>query len=156
MVPFYKKYKKRKIGQCNTCQKTGKLTWDHVPPKGGIDLAPIEKDRIAPYFLSNLKLEKPEISNDGLKYRTLCKKSNNSILGKKYDPALNDFTKTFGKLSNSPLYLPKTIKLSIRPTAVIGAVLGHLLAARLSSVDSFSDPIIREIVLIKNHEVFLK
>ncbi len=143
---LYKKYKKRKIGPCNICQKTGRLTWDHVPPKGGIDLAPVEIDRVTSHFISNFKLENPEISNDGLKYRTLCSRCN-SILGNKYDPALNDFAKTLAKLLNSSLYLPETIKLSIRPTAVIRAVLGHLLTARLSSVDSFFDPTIRELVL---------
>ncbi|KKM14587.1 hypothetical protein LCGC14_1704650, partial [marine sediment metagenome] len=88
---------------------------------------------------------KPEISHDGLKFRTLCADCN-SLLGQRYDPALNEFAIAVGRFLRTSLHLPELLHLEIRPTAVARAVLGHLLAARLSTVEAFFDPDIRTIV----------
>lgn len=142
----YRKLKRRRIGPCNVCGVVGPLSWDHVPPKGGIELAPVEIDRVTATFLSGLALERPEISHDGLKFRTLCAK-HNSHLGALYDPALNDFARTVGRFLRTTLALPPVLHVEARPTAIARAVLGHILAARLSSEDSFCDHLIREVVL---------
>ena len=145
MELLYRKFKRRQFGLCNLCLKEKDLTWDHVPPKGGIELLPVEIDRIASCLISGLQAQKPEISHDGLKFRTLCADCN-SLLGRLYDPALNKFALGVGRFLRTSLYLPEIIHLEIRPTAVARAVLGHLLAARLSTVDAFFDPVIRTIV----------
>ncbi len=141
---LYRKFKRRRFGLCNLCQKEKKLTWDHVPPKGGIELLPVEIDRIASELMSGKQSKKPEISPDGLKFRTLCADCN-SLLGQ-YDPALNEFALAVGRFLHPSLHLPNLLHLEAKPTAIIRAVLGHLLAARLGSVEAFFDPDIRTIV----------
>jgi hypothetical protein len=143
---FYRKFKRRRIGPCNVCGVVGPLSWDHVPPKGGIELEAVEIDRVAAVFTSGLAAEHPEISHDGLKFRTLCAK-HNSYLGAQFDPALNDFAITVGRFLRTSLELPAVLHVEVRPMAIARAVLGHILAARLSSQDSFFDPLIREVVL---------
>lgn len=142
---LYRKFKRRRFGLCNLCLKEKNLTWDHVPPKGGIELLPVEIDRIASELMSGVQAQKPEISHDGLKFRTLCADCN-SLLGQRYDPALNEFAIAVGRFLRTSLHLPEILHLEIRPTAVARAVLGHLLAARLSTVEAFFDPDIRTIV----------
>lgn len=142
----YRKFKRRRAGPCNICGEVGSLTWDHVPPKGGIELEPVEIDRAAAAYVSSLASEKPEVSHDGLRFRTICAKCN-SLLGATYDPALNELARTVGRFLRTPLTLPAVAQVETRPTAVVRAVLGHLLAARLSSEDGFFDPDIRGLVL---------
>jgi len=149
MELLYRKFKRRRFGLCNLCMKEKVLTWDHVPPKGGIELHAVEIDRVTSELITEHQLQKPEISHDGLKFRTLCAHCN-SLLGKKYDPALNEFALTIGKLLKSSLQFPEIIHIEIKPTAVIRSVLGHLLAARLSIEDSFFDPDIRKTVFDSN------
>lgn len=141
----YRKFKRRRVGKCNLCQKVKTLTWDHVPPKGGIELQPVEIDRVASELISGLRFQKPEISHDGLKFRTICAECN-SLLGSHYDPALNEFAITVGGFLKSSLELPEVLHVEIRPTAVARAVLGHLIAARLSEIDAFYDPDIRTLI----------
>lgn len=142
---LYRKFKRRRFGLCNLCLKEKNLTWDHVPPKGGIELLPVEIDRIASELMPGIKAQKPEISHDGLKFRTLCADCN-SLLGQQYDPALNEFALAVGRFLQTSLHLPELLHIEIRPTAVVRAVLGHLLAARLSNIEAFFDPDIRNIV----------
>ena len=142
----YRKFKRRRAGPCNICGEVGSLTWDHVPPKGGIELEPVEIDRAAAAYVSSLASEKPEVSHDSLRFRTICAKCN-SLLGATYDPALNELARTVGRFLRTPLTLPAVVQVETRPTAVVRAVLGHLLAARLSSEDGFFDPDIRGLVL---------
>ncbi len=146
MELLYKKYKRRKVGPCNICGQLGPLSWDHVPPKGGIELQPVEIDRIAGTLVSSLGSKKPEISHDGLKFRTLCSTCN-SRLGTDYDPALNDFAITVGRFLRSTFEFPDIVHIEAKPTAIARAILGHLLTARLSTVDAVFDPVIRALVL---------
>jgi len=136
----YRKFKRRRRGPCNVCGVVGPLSWDHVPPKGGIELQAVEIDRVASAFTEGLAAPKPEISHDGLRFRTFCSK-HNSLLGSEYDPALNDFAISAGRFLRSELDLPPVVHINARPTAIARAVLGHLLAARLSSVDGFFDQV---------------
>jgi hypothetical protein len=142
----YRKFKRRRVGPCNVCGAIGPLTWDHVPPKGGIELEPVEINRVAGLFISGIGQESSEVSHDGLKFRTLCAE-HNSYLGSHYDPALNDFALTVGRFLRTNLSLPQVLHVEARPSAIVRAVLGHILAARLSSMDSFCDHVIRETIL---------
>ena len=113
--------------------------------KEGVALQPVEIDRIASELISGLRLQKPEISYDGLKFRTICADCN-SLIGSQYDPALNEFAITVGNFLKSSLEFPEVLHVEIRPTAVARAVLGHLLAARLSEIDTFYDSDIRSLI----------
>lgn len=143
----YRKFKRRRSGACNICSAQGLLTWDHVPPKGGVELQPVEIDRAAAAFVSSLAIEKPETSQNGLKYRTLCAKCNNERLGAKFDPALNELAMAVGRFLRTPLSLPAVLHVEARPNAVARSVLGHLLAARLSPEPGLFDPEVSELIL---------
>lgn len=142
----YKEFKRRRVGRCNICEQVGPLSWDHIPPQGGIELQPVEIDRVVGTFCSTLKLSKVETSADGLKYRNICSACN-SFLGTKYDPVLNDFAISLGRFLQTKLELPRIVHLETRPAALARAVLAHLLAARLSEKDAFFDPLIRKLVV---------
>jgi hypothetical protein len=146
MELLYRKRKREKEGPCNLCREVGALSWDHVPPRGGIQLQSVEIDRLVGVLASGLRSKKPEISQNGLKFRTLCSRCN-SLLGDRYDPALNDFALSVGRFLNTSLELPPILHVDAKPGSIARAVLGHILAARLSLEDSFFDHLIREAVL---------
>jgi hypothetical protein len=147
MELVYRKFKRRRRGPCNICGVEGPLTWDHVPPKGGIELEPVEISRVCAEFVSSLSIEKPEFSHDGLKFRTLCARCNNKRLGTKFDPALNEFALAVGRILRTNLTLPPLLHVDAHPNAVARAVLGHLVAARLSLNPGLFDPIVRDLIL---------
>lgn len=137
----YRKYKGRKNGTCNICGELGPLTWDHIPPKGGIELLPVEIDRVVSLFVPSLGSSRNEMSNDGLKYRTICRKCNSHL--SQYDVALNEFAIAVGRFLKSNLSFPSVIHIKAHPVAIARSVLGHLLAARWSPENFFFDDLIR-------------
>ncbi len=145
---FYTKYKREKFGICNICLKEANLSWDHVPPKGGIEVKSVEMESI----LSKLNKEGSQnikISQNGVKYRTICKECNQK-LGSKYDITLNKFSITVGKYLKSNLVLPKIIYHKTKPTILVKAILGHLLTAK-SEIDEVKfDKIFRKIIFDDN------
>lgn len=142
----YRKFKNRRNGPCNICGVQGQLTWDHVPPKGGVQLQAVEIDRVAALFVSSLGTKKPEISQNGLKFRTLCKTCNNR-LGARFDHALNELAWTVGRFLRTPVSLPPVLQVETQPNAVVRSILGHLVAARLSSDPGLFDPQVSELIL---------
>src|SRR5690606_2194766 len=68
------------------------------------------------------------LSQNGVKYRTVCHRCNNTLLGAQYDPALIEFVNRVAVVLRSPLQLPKDFAILGRPQAVSRAVIGHLSA----------------------------
>jgi len=118
-----------KIGRCNICGATGKLSWDHVPPKGGITPTGIEILPVGGMLTAKDKAGKTIISQNGIKYRTICERCNNERLGKGCDPALNTFAGDVGRICISPVIPPRVVRISAKPLNIMKGVLGHLLAA---------------------------
>lgn len=121
------------FGRCNICSTRDKLTEDHVPPRGSWD--PTHTKRV---WVQKLlpKLGTPDSrirvqSQNGLKFRTICAKCNNDLLGRSYDPALHHFSRKVGQIirCSRRLALPAHIDVDIEPATVARAVFGHLLAA---------------------------
>lgn len=117
-------------GYCNICISHGKLTRDHVPPKGCTRICEVElRSLLAHYSESTYK---PELSQSGLNFRTICEHCNNDLLGKEYDPNLIDFANTIGRFLKAEkeynLYIPNETEITIKPQRVARAVVGHLLA----------------------------
>ena len=125
----YVKVKREKVSQCNICRREELLSYDHVPPKGGIDLSIVEQETILERVTVEQGKRKYSISQNGVKFRTICRKCN-SILGEKYDTVLNDFAIGVGKFLKSTIDLPPIVHYETRPTALIRALLGHLLATK--------------------------
>lgn len=81
---------------------------------------------------------KSTYSQNGLKYRTICKSCNETI-GHKYDVALNEFTLSVGKYLSTSLSLPPIIHHPTRPAALIRSVLAHILAAKVTNDGAYFD-----------------
>jgi hypothetical protein len=117
-----------KEGICNICGDFGRLTEDHTPPKGAINITQVEMLHI----IDHLNAEKPtrniRKSQNGVKYRTLCSRCNNGLLGAKYDPAFNSFVNNVGRFLKTNIQLPRIINVPAQPQKLMRAVLGHLSA----------------------------
>lgn len=128
---------------CSICKAIQKpqLSWDHVPPKGGLDLSDME---IRNYSEANFNPNslKRTISQNGLKFRSLCNNCNNE-LGSRYDKCFNLLMQDIKQIVTSKLILPNVLSLKTYPTKIIKAILGHLLASKVEYCDAKSDNIIR-------------
>ncbi|RJP64540.1 MAG: hypothetical protein C4539_14285 [Ignavibacteriales bacterium] len=126
---------------CNICLSEKELTFDHVPPKCTGNEGLYHYVNLYNYMV-NSSIEYKGISQDGIKYQTICKKCNNEIL-KQYDDEINILFNTFKtvKLSNKLI-----LKLTIKPNKIIRGILGHFLSAKTSHIrtsmeDIFADAI---------------
>jgi hypothetical protein len=126
----YAKVKRDKADLCNICGKQTSLCWDHVPPQGGIVVTPVEQETILQRLTGKEKEKFYSISQNGVKFRTICDYCNNSLLGQKFDPVLNDFALGVSRFLNTTLEMPPIIKYETRPNPLIRAIVGHLLAAK--------------------------
>jgi hypothetical protein len=136
------KTKREKEGKCNICLNEALLTWDHVPPKGGITMSSVEIDNLLT-LLGGRQEPYKIFSPNGVKYRTICQKCN-SILGSEYDPVLNALNTKTTLFLRSSLTLPSYTYLRTKPARLIRAILGHLLAAKITIDHSAFDQKVRE------------
>jgi len=125
----YAKTKREKIGRCNLCTLEKNLSWDHVPPKGGIELAPMEMETLFNVFAGDPKDRKLSESQNGVKFRSICQECN-ELLGHTYDPVINEFAISTGRYLKSNLSFPQIITHKTRPAALMRGLLGHLIAAK--------------------------
>jgi len=115
-------------GQCNICGEVGKLTEDHTPPKGCIKVGQVVIQHIVQRLAVEAPHKKGRSSQNGVKYRTICHRCNNSLLGAKYDIAFNQFVNTAGEYLKSTLALPPVVSVKGKPQKIMRAVLGHISA----------------------------
>lgn len=117
-----------KYGRCNICGEEGLLTEDHTPPKGCVRVGQV----VIRHIVERISAEKPNkkgrLSQNGVKYRTLCGRCNNSRLGAYLDNDLIMFVNQVAKYLQSPLQLPEIIQLKAKPQKIMRAILGHLAA----------------------------
>jgi len=143
---YTKKTKRNKIDKCNICLKTTELTWDHVPPQGCLNFNKVEITSFFNKLAGHGIYEKTMVSQNGLKYRTICKTCN-SLLGAKYDEELNNLVKTLTLFVNSDLLIPQRTSLNVKPLPIIKSVIGHILAAKKELDAAKFDTTYREFVL---------
>lgn len=117
-----------KQGRCNICGETGALTEDHTPPKGCIKISQVELHHILVHLRAEVPRRKGRVSQNGVKYRTLCHRCNNTLLGTEYDPAFIAFVNGVGQLLQSTVALPHTLHISASPQRIMRALIGHLCA----------------------------
>jgi hypothetical protein len=115
-------------GECNICGVYGPLTQDHTPPKGCIGVGQVEMNHIVSQLSAEKQDRKGRFSQNGIKYRTLCRRCNNSLLGAKYDLALRSFVNTVGTYLKTTLHLPAQMSVNGQPQQIMRAVLGHIAA----------------------------
>jgi len=131
-------FKRDKCGRCNICGTAGKLSWDHVPPKGSVVPTRTEILSVGRMLAAKDKIGKDVVSQNGIKYRTLCGRCNNDLLGKKCDPTLNAFARDVGRILGSGIVPPPVVRIPTKPVNLMKAVFGHLLAANTIELDEAS------------------
>lgn len=141
---IYTKFKREKYSKCNICLKEAEMTFDHIPPQGSIEIQPVEQENIFHRLTQNQR--KFNLSQNGVKFRTICSVCNNERLGTELDPVLNEFTKSVSLFLKSKLTFPQYIEIETQPNLLIRAILGHLLAAKINIDDSVIDKSIRDFV----------
>ncbi len=117
-----------KSGQCNICGAVGPLTEDHTPPKGCYKPTQVEIQSLLRRLSNTTEGPKSRFSQNGVKYRTLCKHCNNSLLGAKYDPPFIEFVNGASEVLRSTVFLPSTLNIRGQPQAIMRSLLGHLAA----------------------------
>jgi len=117
-----------KEGQCNICGEIGRLTHDHSPPKSVVRPTPVSVRHIVELVANDKPASAGRLSQNGLKFRTLCARCNNQLLGLKYDPALANFCNSLTSILSSSLTLPRTVNVRCIPQRIMRAVFGHLAA----------------------------
>lgn len=125
--PLIRTFGKRH-GECNICGNHGQLTEDHSPPKSCVRPTAVQIRHIVGLLADEGVEEKGRISQNGLKFRTLCAHCNNELLGRRYDPAMAEFSERVSDILSSSLRLPNTIDVRCRPQLIARAVFGHLAA----------------------------
>ncbi len=78
------------------------------------------------------------ISQNGIKYRTICRRCNDYI-GAEYDPTLNVFSKSVGLYIKSTLRIPMAVRHKTKPQRLLKALLAHLVAAKVEIEDTTFD-----------------
>lgn len=120
-----------KLGTCNICGTNGALTEDHTPPKGSVRLTQVELKHIVEILAVEPPGNRGRISQNGVKYRTLCASCNNDALGLQYDPEFIRFVNNVGTIVKSELTLPRVMNVQAKPQKVIRSLIGHLMAQRI-------------------------
>ncbi|MFJ2988318.1 hypothetical protein ACIPF8_10655 [Collimonas sp. NPDC087041] len=116
-----------RIGFCVICGTHGKLTADHVPPKGCGVLPDVI---LRPLMSADGTLRGPKIQG-GVKFRTICGGCNNTLLGTLYDPELKVFVTDMLTqiMQTANQVYARFVHIKIRTPLVIRALIGHMLAA---------------------------
>jgi hypothetical protein len=142
----YVKVKRERIGNCNMCGKVAPLTWDHVPPQGGIELTTVQMQSVYQFLTGTTQGFNVLESQNGVKFRTICQQCNETM-GSKYDTVINSFAITVGRYLKTLLTLPTVLSHSTRPAALIRGILGHLVAAKVQPDQVPFDKIVARLVL---------
>ena len=120
-----------KKGICVICGTPGKLTRDHVPPRGTNPTSDVDVRTLGEYLGSDFA--KVRRLRGGFNVPSICGTCNNSRLGQQYDPELKSFTEAFALWVRAGfeqrLVLPAAPEFTCRPLRIIKAIVGHLLAA---------------------------
>lgn len=145
MSIHYVKNRRERVGPCNICRNEVSLSWDHIPPRGSLKLAAVEMGSLMQVFSGTTEARKGAISQNGLKFRTICQECNSKI-GTLFDPTLNELSQSVTKVAQSKLYLPKIVAIKTSPQRLIRGVLSHLLAAKISTDEVQFDSDLRQCI----------
>jgi len=149
---YYVKTKREKVGQCNICSKVKPLSWDHVPPKGGIELTAMEMENLLYVFTRKKEVRKIRESQNGIKFRTICKECN-EFLGVNYDTVVNEFAISVGRYLKTQIKLPEMLHHKTKPVRLMRGILGHLLAAKAEFDNVLFDQQVRRFIFDVNEEI---
>jgi hypothetical protein len=134
------RHAKIKEGYCVICGKFGKLSQDHVPPKGSITITKVEQRHVNEIMDVKSAKVKGLMSPNGSKFKTICGKCNNEHLGKN-DIEVARVNKLLTQKIRDHITHPLNnhITVSISPVKYARAMIGHILSA--TSVTECKQPI---------------
>ena len=145
---IYTKEKREIIDRCNICGQVTNLTWDHVPPKFCFNKQIVKFNSIIEL---NQEDTESQISQNGIKYRSICSKCNNSILGRNYDIEYEKLVNILYDIYITPGEIGQYVEIQgIKINKVARAIVGHLLAARNDYFDGKGENELREYFLNPN------
>ncbi len=123
-------------GYCLICGEFGRLTEDHVPPKGAILLTAVEQKLVAEVYGSNLdKNLKGVKGKRGSTFKTICANCNNVHLGKNDNEVARFFKDLNQKLLfhiRSATSYSNILSIEVDALKFSRAMVGHILAATSS------------------------
>lgn len=138
----YVKDKREKIGKCNICGESKKLSWDHVPPKGAIFYDDVELRSVFNKYVDDC----PKIfSQNGTKFRSICSDCNNN-LGSKFDIEFNDFIQSLAIKVFDEFPRANSVTVNNSPNKIVRALFGHLLAAKSEYQETNIDKLMRKYI----------
>lgn len=125
---IYRKQKREIIDKCNICGQVTNLTWDHVPPKFCFNNQIIKFNSIIEL---NQKDVESQVSQNGVKYRSICSMCNNSLLGRNYDVEFKKLVDILYNIYITPGEIGQYIEIQgLKINKIARAIVGHFLAAR--------------------------
>lgn len=126
-------YYESREGFCRICSEKALLTFDHVPPKGCAGIGKRNVHTLASYLWC--EETKPRHAQSGMKFRSLCPRCNNTLLGHEYDPSLREFANRASmhlRVGDMNITLPDVVHVDVKPQRIARAIIGHLLAADMA------------------------
>jgi hypothetical protein len=129
---------------CNICRQKKNLTDDHVPPQCCGNNQEISARRIYAEELTAPQVDAR--SQNGLKFRTLCKDCNGKLLGA-WDGALGVLAEQAARFVDPLLSLPPKLQIVVQPGAILRSFLGHVVAAKVQDDAVPVDQRIRDYLL---------
>lgn len=126
---------------CNICLNPRNLTEDHVPPQCMGNNLLTHYINYFNYLLTK-DIQYKGISQNGIKYKTICDSCNNDKL-KLYDDELNNLYSSF---RNASISNKISIRLRIKPNKIIRGILGHFLSAKTSHERTASEEIFADAI----------
>ena len=146
----YAKEKRKINDRCNICGEVSNLTWDHVPPKFCFNDGKVKYNSILE--MNNKKIRN-KISQNGLKYRSICARCNNNLLGSDYDKEYKKLVNILYQLYITPGEIEQYVEIQeINVNKISRAIIGHLLAARNEYIDVKTENKLREYFLNTNQK----
>ena len=127
---YYESNKRDKNDKCNICGKQADLTWDHIPPKFNRNNG--RTSYSIPFSLTGVgnKTRDYYISQNGIKFRSICSFCNNTLLGSIYDITYKEYIDAIESIIFSGNILPRYLTIKVEINRLCRAIVGHLLAAK--------------------------
>ena len=124
----YLKEKRGKKDYCNICGQLTDLTWDHIPPNGVTHGESVIANTV--FEKLPAPTEHMKRFQSGIKYRPLCSRCNNEVLGEN-DKIYQQFFSDVERQLSSPVWLNKIV-VPVKIIRLCRAMIGHALAAKNS------------------------
>ncbi|WP_442513118.1 metal-binding protein [Pseudomonas promysalinigenes] len=126
------KHSQLKQGHCLICGAHGKLSWDHVPPKGSVSITKTEQVHLTEVMGVNAIPVKGIKSANGSKFKTICRECNSNYLGQNDEEVARVYKYLTKLVSHHFANLSNPFNHVVVPFNAVSfcrAMIGHILSA---------------------------